>query len=130
MSNQITPEQIAQFRQAQKLKAELSLALISQKQKEKLIRQAHELLAEGQDKNLILRTLTQQENLTTEEIRALEAILLTVIENTQIKREDQIKFHSEAHKKNYQLAMEAQSDKNQPKDSKVMMEQIQKKTKD
>jgi hypothetical protein len=42
----------------------------------------------------------------------------------------EIKFHNEAHRKNYLLAMEAQSDKNQPKDFKVMIEQMKRTSKD
>jgi hypothetical protein len=44
--------------------------------------------------------------------------------------EKSIKFHNEAHKKNYKLAMEAQSDKNQPKDLKIMIEQMKRTSKD
>jgi hypothetical protein len=71
----VTKEQIEQFRQIQQLLAKISLGIIDQKRKEQLTKLALELQTAGQNKNLILQTLTTQENLTPAEQRALEAIL-------------------------------------------------------
>lgn len=75
MSKQPTPEQIAQFRQLQKMHAELSIGLISEQKKDLLLHKSQELSLAGNDKNQIILILSREQNLSPEEIRALEGIL-------------------------------------------------------
>jgi len=59
------------------------------------------------------------------------SVILEVVKILMKNKDEQpIKFHNEAHKKNYEKEMKARSDQKQPLDSKTMIEQIRKNSKD
>lgn len=145
MDRKATPEQIAQFRELQRLQAELAINLISPERKSELQNLARQLLASQKDKNQVLQVLTLQENLDEQEQRALEGILLTdellyndkelrdaspALDQTSRNEVCEIKFINDAHRRNYELAMKARTGRKLPLDPQEMIEQLKRTSKD
>jgi hypothetical protein len=75
----VTPEEIQRFKQLQKLQRMLHLAKISREREAELTLFANELIQVGNNKDQIQQILTIRENLSPDEQKALQVILMGIL---------------------------------------------------